>query len=458
MAATDASWSTAGTSRTLNAATVNGTPTHKAGQPLTLTVTPYNSSNVVTSTYTGTPLASMSCALPSSNCVSGAFSAGSFTFSGGVGTSNTAAYSDVGVVNLTISDATFAAIDAADGTSASQLTISSTPITVGRFVPDHFDAALNTPVFAPACGTFSYMGQSIKYAVNPVATVTAKNASAVATQNYTSASGLFKISPGNATYGITPSYAEASQPVTVLNSAVPIATDSGGGVSTLSFADTSSNILAITRPGSPINVFNANIALSFTLQDTDGVTVGNVNGTAATNPVHFGTASSGNGISFTGGYNSMQWGRLSMSNVDGSELTALTVPVFAEYYNGSAFIGNTGDNCTSISLANQIKLSNPDTANGVAQAGTAAMTVGSGTTTASLLSTTLSNGASGISFSAPGAGNTGYINVTSNISSLLSWLLYPWNTGGSGNTSPSAVATFGVYQGNPKVIYFHEVY
>jgi hypothetical protein len=280
----------------------------------------------------------------------------------------------------------------------------------------------------------------------------------VATQNYTSASGLFKISPGNATYGITPSYAEVSQTVSVLNSAVPVATDSGSGVSTLTFTDTSSIILGITRPSSPINAYGANIALSFSLQDTDGVAVGNVNGDSAVNPVHSGTASSGGGISFTGGYNTQKWGRLAMSNVNGSELTALSVPLFVENYNGTTFVSNSSDNCTSVSLANQISLSNPSTSAGVAQAGTAAMTVGSGTTAASLSPTTLAAGSSSISFSAPGAGNTGYININSNISSLLPWLLYPWNQGGAANTSPAAAAIFGVYQGNPNIIYFRELY
>jgi MSHA biogenesis protein MshQ len=194
------------------------------------------------------------------------------------------------------------------------------------------------------------------------------------------------------------------------------------------------------------------------LQDTDGVAVGNVNGVSAINPVHFGTASTGAGISFTGGYNLQKWGRLAMSNVDGSELTTLIVPIFVEYYNGTAFVSNSNDNCTAISLANQISLSNPSTASGAAQAGTATMTVGAATASASLSPATLASGASSISFSSPGAGNTGYININSNISSLLPWLLYTWNQGGTANTSPSAVATFGVYQGNPNIIYFREIY
>jgi len=163
-------------------------------------------------------------------------------------------------------------------------------------------------------------------------------------------------------------------------------------------------------------------------------------------------------FSFTGGYSTQVWVRLSMSNVNGSELMALTVPLFTEYYNGNLFVANTNDNCTAIDMASQVFLNNPSTSNGASQAGTAIMTVGAGISKASLLNIAMISGSSGISFSPPGAGNTGYINVTSNISSSLSWLQYTWNQGGTGNTSPSAIVTFGVYQGNPNIIYFREVY
>jgi autotransporter adhesin len=102
-------------------------------------------------------------------------------------------------------------------------------------------------------------------------------------------------------------------------------------------------------------------------------------------------------------------------------------------------------------------LSNPSTSNGATQLGSATMTVGTGNSAASLLNSPVVNGLGGLTFSSPGAGNTGYINVSSNFSSLP-WLLYNWNQAGLGNTSPTAVATFGVYQGSNKVIYFKEMY
>jgi hypothetical protein len=62
-----------------------------------------------------------------------------------------------------------------------------------------------------------------------------------------------------------------------------------------------------------------------------------------------------------------------------------------------------------------------------------------------------------LSFSSPGAENTGYINISGNFVSLP-WLLFDWDSNGLQDNSPTARVTFGVYHGNPKIIYFREVY
>ena len=60
---------------------------------------------------------------------------------------------------------------------------------VGRFYPNSFAVALNTPVFGTACiaGGFSYLGQPLTYTVAPVATVTAQALGGATTRNYTGA-------------------------------------------------------------------------------------------------------------------------------------------------------------------------------------------------------------------------------------------------------------------------------
>lgn len=442
--ATDSSWLAAGTTRTLNASTASGTPVHKSGAPFTLTITAYNASGNVTTGYNSTPtISSLNCVLPASACSLGVMSSGAFTLAGGIATSITSQYSEVGAISAIVSDSNFAAIDATDGSTSTERTISSTAFTVGRFVPDHFRVSQNTPSFTPGCGSFSYIGQPLRYATQPVATVTAENASGSVTQNYKGT--LWKIVSSS----LTPGYAAAGQALTVLNANLPGVVDNSNGTGTLSFADTTSNILSFTR-ADPVAEFNAEIAMSFTLQDADGVA-------AISNPVSFGVASAGNGIAFTGGNKPMRWGRLVMQNAYGSELLPLALPLSSEYFNGSSFIPNTADQCTSLTLNSQLQLSNPAIASGSAQPGNTAMTLGAGTATATLANSPFLAGSAGLSFSAPGSGNTGYIDITGSISSLP-WLLFDWDHDLSHDDSPTARASFGIYKGNEQQIYWREVY
>jgi hypothetical protein len=225
----------------------------------------------------------------------------------------------------------------------------------------------------------------------------------------------------------------------------------------LGFADTISNVLSITR-SAPLATFNAEIALSFNLQDTDGVAVTNVDGVATSNPIRFGSASAGNGMAFSSGYKAMRWGRLNMQNASGSELNILSVPLYSEFFDGINFIKNTNDNCTSLDLSSQLKLKNVQTASGAWQSGNTAMTIApSGSSTASLANVPLVSGEAGLSFSAPGSGNTGYIDITGSFSSLP-WLLFDWDNNGVHDNAPSAKASFGVYRGNSQQIFWREVY
>jgi hypothetical protein len=382
--------------------------------------------------------------LPANACRLGILTTGSFITANGVAVSSNARYSEVGAVNMSISDSDFAAIDADDGSTLAERTIQSSAIDVGRFVPDHFNVSLNEPVFSPTCGSFSYVGQPLKYAVNPVVVASAENAEGNVTQNYTGA--LLKINLP----AIKPSYSAAYQPVTALNSDAPTPTDNGNGTGTLTFANTTSNILAFTRTN-PVAPFDAEIAMSFSLSDIEGVTT-------LVNPVRFGEAIAEKGINFTGNYKAMRWGRLVMQNVHGSELTPLSLPLFSEYFNGSSFVANTADQCTALNLGTQLSLNNPATASGAAQAGSANMTIGTnGSSKATLANVPLVNGSAGLSFNAPGSGNTGYIDITGNFSSLP-WLLFDWDHDGSHDDSANARVSFGVYQGNSRQIYWREMY
>jgi MSHA biogenesis protein MshQ len=139
-------------------------------------------------------------------------------------------------------------------------------------------------------------------------------------------------------------------------------------------------------------------------------------------------------------------GRLSLQNAYGSELLDLPMSLEAQYWTGSDYSVNSDDSCTQVTV--------PAVGSSLTFGGslTDAMTtltidgINSGLSTLSL-------GISNLLWTKPGANNTGYVDMS--ISSP-SWLKFNWN--GTGDTNPSARATFGIYKGNKKIIYLREVY
>lgn len=445
------------------------TPIAKAGDYFTLTATASASTG-----YTGTPLIDTSKLQAHSGAIQTGTLSGTFNAAvSGVASGTSFVYTEVGALRFAaegIYDDTFTSIDPStectDDFSNTEVSnkvgckFGNTAASsyFGRFTPDYFDVSLNTPAFAPACSSFTYFGQPFQYATNPVATITAKNASGTTTQNYTG-SDFWKISSAS----LAPTYTEASYALNVLEAGVPTVTDSGNGTGLLTYADTSSNILALTK-GALSAPYDAEIALSFSLTDTDSITVANVGGSAQTNPVKFGAASSGNGISFSSSNKTQRWGRVVLSNAHGSELTPLSIPLTTEYYNGTSFIQNTNDSCTNFTLENNFSIS--DTADFDCSFTTQStpVAVGLGSVKANLSNTTVTSGTTELTISnntiltnGPGAGNTGYIEITSNLFNL-SWLLYDWDGDSTHDNCPSARVTFGIYKGNNKIIYFREVY
>jgi len=444
----------------------SGAPKAKAGDPFTL-------SAAALPGYDGAPSIDATKIQDHNGILRNSAVAGSFNTANaasGIATGNGFNYAEVGLFRFLgqgVYDDSFTTIDqpgdctagfanTPDGSGRIGCNFGNTTPSAffGRFTPDHFDVSLNTPEFAPGCGSFTYIGQPVKYNTQPIASFSAKNAAGNVTGNYHGS--YWKIAITDLTYGITPSYSAAGHTLTVVATSPPSATENGDGTGQLIFADTASDILSVVR-NAPENTFDAEIALFFNLQDTDGIAVANVNGSPQANPVNFGSASSGSGIAFAGGNKQQRWGRLNIGNAHGSELLDLPVPLYAEYFDGTNFIGNTADNCTSLTLAGDLLLSNPETSSGANQIGTTIMTIGTGNSSAALVNSPLLSGSAGLSFSAPGVGNTGYIDITGNFATLP-WLLYDWNKDSIHDDNPRGKVTFGVYKGNSRQIYFREVY
>jgi len=413
----------------------NSTIKHKAGKYFSLKIDAVDSGGSITTNYTDTDtLTSSSQLLEPSGGIPGTFSKGTLSaLNGGVITSNTATYSEVGFFSLQFTDTTFAGIDASDGSTLSERTIASPVITVGRFTPDHFEITdSQNGIFSDACTGFTYSGQTFSYLTAPTLTVTAYSGLGSVTENYTGSYRKLNATDFNVTPPTTDKIQLGADGSTLVNleSWIPgtaSLTDNMDG--SLTFAFVNDAFTYQHENNSKIAPFTPTVDLIFTdITDSDSVQTQGLSHTIQ---------ASGSSIRF---------GRLNIENAHGSELLPLAVPVYTEYYNGTSFLLNTDDTCTSINIA-QLSF------NG----GTNPITVGSATSTASIANSPLVLGLAGLSLSAPG--DTGFIDITSSIFiSSFPWLNYDWDGDGSHDDSPSARATFGIYKGNSQQIYFREVY
>jgi len=426
------------------------------------------SNNAVTDNFgagaTATAAVSHTLAEPVSGS-SGTLTATLSAFTSGQATAS-ASWSEVGLINL------FALTTSYLG-SGQNVRNSSTGYTgVGRFIPYDFAVTRNTPTFMPACatGNFTYVGQRFNYSLAPVLTVTARNQAGATTQNY---AGTFmrmlntSITPATQPLrysrfdalgsGTTPAIDVTSFPAVAGD---PLIGTFASGVGTLTFSGGTTG--AVFPRGTVVAPFNADIGLSFTLSDQDSVPVGRIDGVAATNPVQFGTtAAAGNGIQFVGGAKAMRFGRLRLQSANGSERLPLQMRIEAQYWNGSGFILNGSDSCTTLASAN-------------VALGNYRGNLASGETTATIAPLVLSSGASAVRFTAPGPGDNGSVDVSLNLTGAttgasciagmaastganLAWLQAAW-CGTAYDDDASARATFGIYGASDRIIYLRENY
>jgi hypothetical protein len=434
--ASDADWQTAGTTRTLNAVTSSGTPTHKAGQPFTLRVTGYNASNVVTANYTAdytaSPSVSVACVLPASGCILGTLSTGTFSSSSGSDTftSDTASYSEVGAITATLTDTSFASVDSADtAASCAGYYTCSSATAVGRFIPDHFAVSpgVVTTRVGRSCNPasdFTYFGEDFSTAF----TLTAENSASTPTQNYTGT--LAKL-------GLT-SWAGLGFSGVDAGNAVPLL--AGASAPSGSWSSGTASVTAThtaTRAQSGTPNAEASVTVKTLPVDSDGVTLSDatkVNGSPAL----------------------LRFGRLRIANATGSEFLVLPISLTAQYWKDSGFIINKADACTALAAPTLTYFTPPTTPNNQLE---------SGETTATY-NNPFVEGRGGLVLTKPCTGtpckgNYGFVDVTV---TAPAWLQYNWDgvdQGSDGNLfddNPRARATFGKRKGADKVIIRREIY
>lgn len=280
------------------------TPIVKAGSNFSLTaaagLTGYNG----TPSIDNTKLSAHSGALQVGT-LTGNFNAAS----AGTATGATFNYGEVGYFRFAangVYDDTFTAVDSALGDCASGFAASGskygcnfgnsvTTNYFGRFIPDHFDTLVTQ-----GCSTGSFT-----YSAQPFNTqITARNLGATVTQNYDGSSNFSKI--------VTLSDANAA---------------AGGSLAPALVAAS-----AFTA-----GIANATPAFSFTIARTSPATI-KLRATDTDNVASSATEGTAN----------IRSGRLKLQNAYGSELLPLSIPLEAQYWNGTSYIRNQQDSCTSL--------------------------------------------------------------------------------------------------------------
>jgi len=322
--------------------------------------------------------------------------------------------------------------------------------TMGRFVPASF--VLVGSAVTPFCniaGTppFTYMGQpalGISYRLQ------ARNGSGGVTTNY-SQTGRTPAYPVTAPMLVAEDQAAANQGCDLSGrlSGLPAAGTWALGLYQyndtalpLNIPDTATAVF--TRPATPVNWSPPNCAavqtngagpfalldIGVKVADPDvPITAADMNAATAGVCVTCDAKKLGSGTSAA-----VLFGRIAMSNASGSELLQLPMRMVAESYNGSGWVQNASDSCTSLGVPALSGLPNRNLA--------------IGETTPALWSL-LRNGNAGLSLSASGAGNNGSVIVTP---AVPQWLQFDWDGDGSHDDNPSARGTFGtVGSGNPRI-------
>lgn len=233
------------------------------------------------------------------NAVNGTFAVVTLpTFSGGA-TTATAKWSEVGTIDLT---ATLASGNYLGSTRTATGT-TGTAGAVGRFIPDHFDAVVTQGC---AIGAYTYSGQPFQVKV------TALNKSNAITRNF------------DGTANTTPNFAK----VVTLTEANGLTVTPSANVGTVgAFARGEATFL-------PAFTFNTKLTAPGTakVRATDSDAVSSATGTE-------GTAQ-------------LRSGRVRMANAYGSPRLALPMLLDLQYWNGSNFVTNTADVCSSFTTGN----------------------------------------------------------------------------------------------------------
>jgi len=352
-----------------------------------------------------------------------------------------AKYSEVGTLRMAVREVQTAENigDYAEGSNS-----------LGRFTPAYFQQIIETgdvgSIVANHNATCSaqpwvYSGQTtdgsgtIRYGgLTPVLTITSYNNDGGITENYIG--DFVKLENDDVTFDSPTTTHTNTLPLTGDVSADGTMTNLGSGVVEYQLSD--QHHFTYTRNNtSLIAPFDAEFELPIvSIIDGDGIEL---------RPSIVGTDYFVN-PSFTSGVN-VRFGRWVIENSYGPETDDLPQQMYVQQYNGTGFVTNVDDSCSAISTQN----SEVTLTDGTLTAATTGVNV---ITDAFLL------GASRvITLDKPDPIARGTVNIEYEVPT---WLKFDWENSDGNNDgpyldNPSAVATFGLFRGNDRIISWREV-
>jgi MSHA biogenesis protein MshQ len=332
---------------------------------------------------------------------------------------NTVFYDEVGIVQLS------AGIDGGDYLGAGAV---NGPLTanVGRFYPDHF--AMTSSALSSSCNSFAYMSAPH---VGVQAEIFARTVAGVTTQNYDTT-----LLGAGAVASLTP-VAEYLDNGVDLGPRVNLP----GSIWQQGNYSLNTTAASFARLVVPDGAYET---LMWGLQVVDGLDARELD-VLDMNAASSGLCTVGNTCSAKAiGFLDVFYGRLMVLPAQGPENMPLNVDLEAQIFRGGTFVEHLADQCSTY-VDSGTTLGNYRSN----------LQLGETTVTGPAAVATLVLGhtdpVSPLQLSAPGFGNEGLVEVQ-----LLvpDWLRYTWS--GAGHEDPKADATFGLYRGHDRIIFWQQ--
>lgn len=354
-------------------------------------------------------------------------------FSSGVGTASNFRFSEVGIIQVSsrVSDGIYLG---ASAERTAKMSVPSSPI--GRFTPHIFDVALvDSGTLDSTCvletNRFTYIGQTFSWLNPPRFEITPKAAGGETTRNYYRGD-FMKLDAS----GFERAWPETDGMATLAGSDEPVSlevTADIGGLDDRADGDplfyeysSADEFVYVKTPALKVGPFAPYLLFQLTeVSDSDGVSWMVDASSVSSKPLDFKPDTLGE----------IRYGRLELDNVYGPETgDPLLMPFKATYWDGTRFVTNTDDSCSPWATSD-ITVTDPE--------GVMAELAD--------LSGELEQGSAAPLELVP-TGNRGEAILEWDVPV---WLQDDWNQDDT-LVNPRATATFGVYRGNDRIIYWRE--